>query len=490
MTKVMTTKEKTLTGAFWSFSEIFISKGIQFITGVILARLLLPIDFGLIGMIMIFIVLANVIIDSGFSQALIREKDPGNEDFSTAFIVNLALSLLLFALLFLSAGRVSVFFNEPRLVDIIRVMSFVLIINAFSIIQRTALTIKVDFKTQAKVTLISGILSSLAAIAAAMCGLGVWSLVINIIVMQLTQSICLWWLKPWMHRLGFHLVSFRKLFGFGSKIFLSYLIDTICNNVYYVIIGKFYSGIELGYFTNAARSRDVIMQSITSAIERVTYPVLSGMQDDDAKLKINYRQIIRLTMYMYFPLILGLATVAEPLFFVLFGAKWMASVYYFQLLCFSGAVYPLVALHMNILKVKGRSDITLRLEVYKKICLTACIIIGFRWGIIGILYGLIVNALLSWLMHCFYTRRLISYFYREQMTDTVPFLAIAVGMVGLILWGRQLMPVSYYWQLLLMVPTGVVGFMLISVIFRIRELNIAGEIKDLIADRKSKVDYS
>ena len=473
-------KKKTVVGLFWSFFDIFISKGIQFITIVLLARMLMPEDFGLIGMITIFIAISNSIIDCGFSQALIREKDPTPEDFSTVFIYNLAISVLLMILLVLSAGLISAFFAEPKLMAIIRVMTLVLLINALGIIQKTVLTKNIDFKTQTKISGISGVLSGLAAVAFAFTGFGVWSLVANTLIMQFLQTLLLWFYVKWTPSLAFNLSSFKRLFNFGSKLLASGIIEAIYNNIYYLVIGKLYSAMQLGYFSNASKCRDVVMESYTNSIGRVTYPVLSDMQDDNEELKNKYRKIIKETMFIYFPIAMGLAAIAKPLFIVLFTEKWLPSVLYFQILCYTGMLYPLFALNLNILKVKGRTDIFLRLEIYKKIILTISILGGLYWGILGILYSMLLATLISYFLNAYFSGNLINYNLMEQTKDIFPSFIISIIMAVIVSLSAALYSNNYYIQLPLLIVIGILSYLITSKVLKIEELKLVGEIKEML----------
>lgn len=283
-------KEKTIVGLLWSFSDLIANQGIQFIIQVILARLLAPKDFGIIGMITVFIAISQSFIDSGFSNALIREKKPSQEDYSTVFYFNLIMAILMYIILFISAEAVGSFFEEPQLMDILRVISLVLIINSFGLIQRTMLTKNINFKTQTKINLISSISSGIIAVIFAYMGFGVWSLVIRTLSMQFIQSILLCISNRWVPSLLFSIDSFKRLFGFGWKLLISGIINTLYDNLYFLIIGKVFSAVELGYYTNAQKLRDVASQSITSSVQKVSYPALSSIKEEEEKLRFAYKK--------------------------------------------------------------------------------------------------------------------------------------------------------------------------------------------------------
>ncbi|MEH7388578.1 lipopolysaccharide biosynthesis protein [Bacillus sp. JJ1521] len=484
-------KSKTLSGLIWSLTDLIGNQGLQFIIQIILARLLLPEQFGLIGMILVIIAISTSIIDSGFTQALIREKDPSQIDYSTVFYFNLFMAVLLYGIIFISAELISIFFGEPTLIPIIKILSLVLIINSFGIIQRAILIKRVDFKTQTKINLLAGIISGIIAVICAFKGLGVWSLVIRTLSMQFIQTGLLWFFNRWIPSIVFSFQSFKRFFGFGSKILASGLIDTIFNNLYFILIGKFFSVTALGYYTNAIKLRDVASQSVTSSIQRVTYPVLSSIKEDETKLRNGYRTVIRMTAYIIFPFMIGLATVASPLIQLLFGDKWMPSVIYLQLLCFAGMLYPIHALNLNILQVKGRSDIFLLLEIIKKVILTVLISVSliFDFGVIGLIGSAVIHSYIALVINTYYSGREISYNTTEQLRDLTPIFIISILMGGIVYYSGLVLFESALAKLIIQVIIGFILYIFISKISRIKELEL---IKDLIlkfVKTKNKSSY-
>lgn len=416
----MSLKQKTLSGLLWSFVDTMAGQGITFVVGIILARLLTPREFGLIGMITVFIAVSESFINSGFSSALIRKKDCTDTDFSTVFFFNLAAGILFFVLLFFSAPAISGFFNEPELTAILQVLGIVLIIDSLTLIQRTILTKRIDFKLQAKISMIASIGSGVVSITMAFYGLGVWALVAQRIVKQGLNSLFLWMWNRWKPLLVFSKKSFKELFGFGSKLLLSGLIDTIYRNVYYLIIGKFFSAQELGFYTKANEFKNLPSQNLNGIIGRVTYPVLSTLQDDIPRLRNNYQKLIRSVMFITFILMLGMAAVAEPMIHTLIGAKWEPAIIYLQMLCFVGMMYPLHALNLNMLQVQGRSDLFLKLEVIKKIIAIPTIVIGVFFGIKMMIVGMMVNTLIAYYLNSYWSGVKIGYSFKQQVKDILP----------------------------------------------------------------------
>lgn len=466
-------KSKTISGMIWTFADLLSNQGLQFIIQVILARLLVPKDFGVMGMITVFIAVSQSFIDSGFTNALIREKDPSQEDYSTVFFFNLFMSIVMYILLFFSANAISVFFKEPQLIQILRVLALVLIINAFGITQRTMLTKKIDFKTQTRINIIASILSGLVAIGFAYRGFGVWSLVVRTLSMQFVQALLFSVSNKWMPSMVFSMSSFKKLFGFGWKLLISGIINTLFQNIYYLVIGRGFSANELGYYTNASKFRDTTSKSITTSVQKVSYPVLSSIQEDDNKLKLGYKKIIKNSVFITFPMMVGLAAVADPLFRLLFGIKWIPSITYFQILCFAGMLFPLHAINLNILQVKGRSDLFLGLEILKKVISLSliAIILFLKLGIIGLLWMSVVDSFISYFINSYFSAKLLNYSTIDQIVDITPIFMVTAAMGLLVYIVGLMIPAGNLVKLLIQVAIGVITYIGLSKPAKIEELN-------------------
>jgi len=465
-------KNQTISGLFWTFSDLIMNQGIQFVIQIILARLLSPEDFGLIAMITVVISISNSIMDSGFGNALIREKNVTQKDYSTVFNFNLVTSIIIYIIIFFLAPTISRFYVEERLIKILRVLSISIIINSFGLVQRTILTKKIDFKTQTKINVVASISSGVIGIILASLGFGVWSLVIRTIFMNLVQSVMLFISNRWIPSLEFDINSFKKYFKFGWKLLISGLINTIYNNLYYLIIGRGFSASILGYYTNASKLKDTVTQSITSAIQKVTYPVLSNMNTDDIQLKFSYKKILKNAAFIIFPIMIGLASVANPLISVLLGERWIPSIVYFQILCLEGMLYPIHAINLNVLQVKGRSDLFLKLEIIKKVI--AVVVIGIvlilKLGIIYLLLGAVLNSYISYFINTYYTKDLIHYSINEQIKDLMPSFILSV-LMGLISYCIGIIiPFSKTFLLLIQIIVGVTAYILLNKIVKSEEL--------------------
>ncbi len=467
-------KKKTVRGTFWSALDNIANQGVTFLVGLVLARLLTPHEYGLIGYIMILVAVFNSIVDSGFSNALIRKKDAGETDYSTAFIFNLAVSLVMVAAMVLVAVPFSRFFKEPQLVPLVRVMSVIVVINALALIQRTRLVKSVDFKTQTKASMISSVTSGAVGLAMAFGGLGVWSLVGQQISRQLVNTVCLWILNRWTPSWRFSWSSFRELFGFGWKLLVSGLIDTVWKEIYQLVIGKFYSTSTLGQYTRGKQFSDIFSSNMTSIVQRVSYPVLSSIQDERERMREGYRKIIRTTMLASFVLLFGLSAVAESLLTVLIGPRWLEAAHYLQIICFAASLYPLHAINLNMLQVQGRSDLFLKLEIVKKIIAVGPLLLGIFIGIDWMLWGSMATSIIAYFLNARYSGTLIGYPIRAQIKDILPSFGVAAAMAACV-WPLSLLHLQPIWMLLVQLCAGAAVAVGLCEAFRLPEYL---EIKD------------
>ncbi len=463
----MTLKQKTISGVIWSIIDSFASNGIQFIVGIILARILSPREFGLIGMLTIFIALSQSFIDSGFTNALIRKKDCTQTDYSTIFYFNFVIGIIFYFILFFSAGSISIFFNEPQLELLLQVLGLGLILNALGIIQRTILTKNINFKLQTRVSVVASTLSGTIAISMAYNGFGVWSLVALTLSRFGFTSIFLWMWAKWKPNLIFSIKSFKELFSFGSKLLISGLIDTAYRNVYYLIIGKYFAAVELGYYTRADQFQALPSKQLTGIFGRVSYPILSTIQDDVKKLRTAYTQIIKITMFITFVLMLGMSAIAKPMIMTLIGEQWLPAVIYLQMLCFVGMFYPLHALNLNMLQIQGRSDLFLRLEIIKKVLSIPMIIIGILYGIKIMILGMMLHTIIAYFINSFWSGKFIGYSSFDQIKDIFPSFLLAFTMAAIVYTIGNVIDLSDFWILVTQIITGAVLTIALAEIFKL-----------------------
>ena len=461
-------KNKTVKGLGWSALDNAAQYGIQFVIGIVLARLLSPDDYGLLGLTGIFTVICTALVSGGFSNALIRKKDATDDDYNTAFICNLGMSLLLYAVTFPCAPLIADFFSREELVPLVRVSSLGLIIGALGMVQRTRLTKRIDFKTQTKITLVSTVVSVIVGIGMAIAGLGVWALVAQQLTTQAISTILLYIYNRWLPRFRFSTESFHELFGFGWKMMVSALIDSIWKELYQVIVGKFYSPATLGQYTRARHYAKLFSSNLTTVVERVTYPVLSSIQDDKERMVSAYRRIIRTSMFITAVALFSLGAVSEPLIYCMIGPKWHDAATYLPLICITFSLYPLHAINLNMLQVQGRSDLFLGLEVVKKVIVLAPLFVGAFVGIMPMLWVNMLIGIIAYFLNSYYSGRLLGYSTWMQLRDIAPSYALAIA-IALSVWFLKYLPLSYWIILPLQLVVGTAMFFTLCKLFKMKE---------------------
>lgn len=437
-------KSKTLKGTIWSSIERFSAQGISFIVMIIMARILTPQDYGLVGMLTIFVAISQSLVDSGFSQALIRKQDRTAMDNSTVFFFNIAIGIILYILLFLFAPLIADFYEEPLLIPLTRVISLSIVFNSLVVVQRAILTVNIDFKTQAKATLTGATISGIIGITMAYSGFGVWA----IVALQLTNlaivTILLWILSHWRPKLIYSWSSFKELFSFGSKLALSGIIDTLYKNIYLIVIGKIFKSTDLGYYTRANQFAEFPSSNVTGIVQRVTFPILCTIQNDDERLRNVYRRFLRISAFIVFPLMMGLAGIAHPLVVLILREQWAFTGTLLQIMCFSMMWYPVHAINLNLLQIKGRSDLFLKLEIYKKVIGIGILIVTVPFGLIAMCYGTVASSLLSLIINTYYTGKLINVGFFKQLKDLMPTMAYSFSTFLIVLMTIHLIPNQSY----------------------------------------------
>lgn len=463
-------KQKTATGLKWSSIESFSRQGISFVIGIIIARILSPSDYGIIGMILIFTEVSAVFINGGFSAALIRKQNRTESDLSTVFYYNIVVSLFFYLVLFVSAPYIANFYDSPILTMVVRVVSLNMVIGALGAIQSTILNIAIDFKTQTKITVLTLIVTGTIGISMAYSGFGVWALVFQGLASTAISTSLLWIFIGWKPKLEFSLQSFKELFGFGSKLMLSGLLDTVYKNIYQVVIGKKFTSAELGFFTRAKGLAQLPSSNITNIIQRVTFPILSEMQDNMTQLATNYRKLLKMSAFIIFPLMMLLFGLAEPLIKILLTDKWLPAVPMLQVLCFSYMFYPIHAINLNLLQVKGRSDLFLRLEIIKKTLITIVLFATAPFGVLVMCYGIILTSLLALIINTYYTGKLINVGFSTQIKDILPVLILSF-ITGFLAYFPSLILTESYFQLGFGGVLGTLFFISAAYLLKFSELN-------------------
>ena len=451
-------KNKTVTGVGWSAAEAFLSRGVSFLVGIVLARLLSPEEYGLIGIVLIFVTILEGFVDSGFASSLIRKKEVGDDDYNTMFITNMVVSVVMFVLLYFSAPLIAHFFERSQLIPLVRVMGLIIIFQALSIVQNTILTRRIDFKTKTKASVLSAVASGIIGIVMAFMGYGVWSLVGQQLSRQLLFSLTLWVLNKWWPTMKFSTESFKYMWGFGWKILLSGLLDRVWNQLYQTVVGKFYSPGTLGQYSRSKDYSSIFSANITSIVQRVSYPVLAQVQDDKERMLAAYRKVIKTTMFTTAVCMISMAAVAEPLIFFFFFPKWHEAATYLPLICLSMSMYPLHAINLNMLQVLGRSDIFLIIEIVKKIIYIGPILLGIFVNIYWMLIGTVIIGIIVFFLNSFYSGKSLGYSSWKQLKDVAPSYGIAL-IIAVSVYFFKFLPISYWIILPIQIVVGAgIGF--------------------------------
>ena len=475
-------KDKTVKGVGWSAADAFLGQGVTFLVGIVLARLLSPEEYGLIGIVTIFTTILLGFVDSGFSNALIRKQTVTDDDYNTMFIVNMVMSMLMCLLLYLSAPAIAHFFERPQLVILTRVMGLLLIFQSLSYVQYTILSRNIDFKTKTKASLIAAIISGVIGIAMAFMGFGVWALVVQLLSRQLMYSVCLWIFNRWWPRLSFSTESFSYMWGFGWKLLLSGLLDRVWTQLYQTVVGKCYSPATLGQYTRSKEYANIFSANLSSIVQRVSFPVIAQVQDDKERMVAAYRHIIKTTMFVTAIIMIGLGAVAEPLIYCLIGPQWNQAASFLPLICISMSLYPLHAINLNMLQVQGRTDIFLYLEIIKKVIAFLPLGLGVFVGIYWMLVGTIITGVIAFFFNSYYSGPSLGYSSWMQIKDISPSYALAFT-IALSVFFLKYLPFSNWIIFPIQVVVGSVVFYVLNEITMLSEyVEIKGIVQHYVSN--------
>lgn len=473
-------RNKTIKGIAWSAIERFSVQGVSFLVQIVLARLLAPSDYGIIAILAIFLQVAQVFIDSGFANALIKKSNCSEEDFSTVFWYNLGISLFLYVILFITAPFVSIFYKNDIITTVFRVISLTIIINAFSIVQQTKLIKAVDFKSQSKVTLISSISSGIIGILLAYKGFGVWALVYQQISNGILRFILYIGISKWFPSIKWSNSAFKYVFNFGSRLLAASLISVIYKNLYSLVIGKRFTSADLGYFNRADSFAMFPSNNIGNIISRVSFPIFSSIQDDNEQLLYAYRKLIRYSSFIIFPLMFGLLAVSEPFILVTLTEKWKLCIIILQILCIDWSLDHITLLNLNLLYVKGKTDLVLKLELIKKTIAITILVVSIPLGLIAMCWGRVLYSVIATILNTYYTNKLLNFGFLKQVSDFSPFIIASVFMAVLLNCFMKLFndPIE---QLISGIVIGIIIYFIISLLF------FRSIITDLISMIKKKL---
>ena len=441
-------------GALWNFLELMLSKGASTIFTIFLATLLTPKDFGLIAIIAVVFELSHVLVNAGFTQALIRSKELTDRELSTAFWGNLGIAAGVYLVVFLLSGQIAIFFDEPVLELMVKILGIGILVNAFRIVQTAILSRKMDFRSQMLATTTGTVVSGLVAIVLAYQGFGVWSLVAQMLTSQIVATGILWFSTGWLPDFSFNGSAFKRLFDFGKYLVIANVLNVAVKNSYALVIAKLFSPELAGLYYFATKLTNLASQQLTQALQKSSFPALATLQDDNEQLRHKYRQIIQLSMFVMAPIMLMLMALADPVFDLLFDERWEGAVTYVQLLCVVGLLFPVHSLNINVLMVKGRSDLNLKLNLIKKGIQITLLVASIPFGVLGIVIGQVIGSILALVPNSYYTAKLINYGFKAQMIDVIKPVASAAT-AGIAAW--WVVQGGFPWLILSVLSAAIVG---------------------------------
>lgn len=463
-------KQKTASGFKWNAIEKISIIIISLVTNIILARLLSPSDYGVIGMLAVFLSISEVFVNSGLGIALIQKRDRSEVDFSTAFYYNSLVSIIFYIIIYFTAPLIANFYSTPSLILITRVIGLNIIIAALGSLQNIKLTIKIDFKTQAKIGLLSNVIAGIVSIFFAYKGYGVWVLVIQSLLSTLMMTLLRIYYVRWIPLMIFSKESFINLFGYGSKIMFITLIDVMYNNLYNVIIGRKYNAIDLGYFSRSNTFIQLPATNISSILEKVTFPVLSEIQDDIPRLLINYKKILKMAAFITFPLMFAIVVLTKPLVLFFLTDKWLEIIPLMQILSFAYIFHSINVMNVNLLKVVGLTNLLVKLEIFKKIIVTAVIFFTFSFSVLGLCYGIVISTFLAFVANTIFVGRIIGHGFVKQSLDLLPFFIIS-SIMAIFMYYSILPLTSNLVKLIVGSVVGIVFYLGIAFLLKFVELN-------------------
>ena len=463
-------KQQTKKGLYWSFFNQFSNYGMQFCVGIVMARLLSPSDYGITALPGVFLAIAAVFQDSGMAGALIRKPEIEEKDYSTLFLYSIGMGILMYAALFFASPYIASYFETPVLIPLVRVTALTFLWGPITTVQYVFLKRKLDFKTPTKISIATKIFSAIVGITMAYMGYGLWALVISGVLSGFLNLILIVWAVRWYPRTGWSNESFKYLWGYGNKMLASSLLETAYSNITPLFVAKYYSPADLGVYNRARNYAIMPSQNVTGVIQNVTFPVLSKMQDDDESLARNYRRMLKTTAFVVFPLMMLLAGLARPLIITMITAKWEACIILLQLLCFSLMWYPIHSINLNLLQVKGRTDLFFRLEVIKKIIGLSILVVTLPLGLVVFCIGGIISSLVCLAVNTYYTGKLINVGYLKQMRDLFPTFFLSLVLFGVILALNQFIS-NYLLQILVGGTIGSLVYLGGAFLFKFDELN-------------------
>ena len=464
-------KKSILDGLLWKFSERILVQLVNIIVNVILARMLLPSDYGLLSLVMVFISIADIMVNYSFSNALIQKKDSDAIDFSSVFYFNIFFSLLIYFCLYLGAPVIADYFEHTELVSIVRILALRIIIVSLNSVQQAYVSKKMLFKKFFFSTLGGTVAAAFLGIYLAMNGFGVWALVGQYLINPIIDTMVLWFTVRWRPIPQFSFSRLKTLFGFGGKLLFSGILDRAYIELRSVIIGKKYSSIDLAYYKNGEQYPQILINNINVSISAVFFPALSKEQDNIDDVRKMLSTMVRMSAYIVFPCMVGMAVVAENVIEILLTEKWLECVPYLQIACFTYAFYPIHTANLDVLKALGKTDMMLKLEVLKKAIGIVLLICAVKYGVLAIALSAVVQTIIAFFVNTFSNKRILYYGWCQQVKDILPSIVNSFIM-GVVVWGIGSRISNIYIGLLIQIVSGIVVYFILSIVTKQREFYI------------------
>lgn len=465
----------TLKNVIWNFAEQFLTKGISVVTTLVLAWLLVPEDYALIAMLAVVIALSSALVDGGFGQAIIRKTEITPEELDTVFWTNIGLSIVIYGLVYLLAPAIASFYNEERLIELIRVVGIAIFFQSLIVVQEAVLSRALKFKQQVKVVLPAAILSSVSAIVLAYYEFGVWSLIYQIVINSFFLFVFYWMLKLWRPTMIFKVDALVDLWQFSKFIVIDSMVAIPFKNMYLMVLPKYFAAGPVGLYFFAEKLKKVLIGLIVNSVQKVTYPALSKIQDDHVRLKQGYRKVVATTTFLLFPMMFLLAALAPTLFELVLPEKWHGAAIYLQLMCLAALFNPLNSINLNILKVKGRSDLVFYVGIFKKIIVIALFIYTLQFGIVEIILGQIVASVINYVPNAYYSFRLIQYSIKEQLADFLPGLFLSFFITAGVYYLQELMSWPAWVELFLLSFVYLTVYLIGAYLLKLHAFELASE---------------
>lgn len=469
----MSLKTKAFKGFAWNSLENMLVRGVSFIISILIARVVSPEAYGLVGMLSIFLALSTLFIEGGFSKALVQRKDCSQLDFSTVFYFNIVVSLLIYVILYFSAPFIARFYHQPVLIALTRVMGLQFIIASFIVVQRAKLLIDIDFKTQAKINVMAVIISGLVGLYMAYDDFGVWALVGQNLSLTLATSMLMWLQAKWRPSWAFSWQAFREMFGYGSKILAAGLYSTVLTNVYTIVIGKWYHSKALGFYTRANSLAELSSGTINLIITNVTFPLFSAIQQDREKLISIYSRTVAMTAFIIFPSMTLFAVISKPFILLFLTERWLPAAPLLQWLCLARMFTPISSLNLNLLNAVGRSDLFLKTDLSKLPIIIAAMFITLPLGIKAVVIGSFIVNTLSYFINAYPSGILFGYGPLKQLKDCYKVIIATIGM-ACCSYGSMLLVDRPFMQLILGVLTAIISFFGMAYLLKIKEMDELG----------------